>query len=185
MSCSGYGLLGNIAFRSLNSTHMCHLLLYFCIQTTLALQMGYFIFVMNMELDSFSISSLMEAIFSFPTLCFLCTTSLEKEWMERRWLMTLVSISDMSEGAQANKTMFLLSRLTRSYSSLVEKEVLIFVTCWTWGPILISFKSSMIVSHSASASNLGSQPTKSVFETSEFWAITRDSSSLVVFRILR
>lgn len=119
----------------MKSIHMCHLLLDFCTRTTLAIQVGYFICMMNPTLDSFPTSSPMKGLFSSPTFRFLYATGLEEGWMVRRWLTTLVSIPITSDGARANNSTFLMSWSNNSYSSSLEMK---FLSLWPDGQKSIS-----------------------------------------------
>lgn len=90
----------------------------------------------------------------------------------------------MWEGAQVNRSTFLISWATSSRSSFVDNEVLIFVTWWVRGTIWISFKSYAGVGLSTFTPSLRSQHSNSVFGTSEWGIAIRASSYLDVSKLL-
>lgn len=113
----GYGFWGHTVLRSVKSWHMRHLFDVFLTKTILSSQDGYFTFVMKLVLVSFCTSSSIATFFPINHVIPLIHC-LEDGMgsMVRHWHTTLVSISGISEGAQANKSMFLLSRETSSSS---------------------------------------------------------------------
>lgn len=128
MLCKGCGSLGNATLRLVKSMDMHHLFDSFFNITVLANQDGYFTPVMKHELVNLCTSS------SIATLFFLANPALTLRhfltvWsMVNWWHTTLVSVPSISEGTQANNSMFLLSRVTISSSSNSDKEVPNMVT---------------------------------------------------------
>lgn len=176
MSGRGYVSLGHTVFRSVKSTHMCHLLWAFHTRTTLANQVKYFVFMMNSTLYSFPASSSMAVLFSLLTFCFLCTTSLEAGWMASLWLTTF-GVYPRHVGWSLDEQVDVLNKLTtNSRSSSLQSEVPIFMTWCKKEFIWTSFRSSVGTSLSASTSTIMSQHSKLVFGTSERVTLTRVSS---------